>query len=61
MLDAPAFLSGISQEQQTQLREDEIVRRYSGAWEQQKIEAAALKDLQEFVNNALHSVNEVAA
>ncbi len=61
VLDAPGFLSGISQERQSQLAEEALVRRYGHLWEQQEIEAAALKDLQEFVNNALHSVNKVAA
>lgn len=61
VLDAPEFLSGISQERQSQLAEEALVRRYGHLWEQQEIEAAALKDLQEFVNNALHSVNKVAA
>jgi hypothetical protein len=60
VLNAPAFLSGITEQQQARMQKDALESLHADDWKQQEAEGAALKELQNTVRNALRTLEAAA-
>ncbi len=61
VLNAPAFLSGITEQQQARMQKDALERLYADDWKQQEADGTALKELQDLVQIALQNLTEKPA